>query len=203
MNLPIEQLSDDELVALCVGTDGSDTRAFQVLFDRHRQLVWSVCRRYFREPEDVADRVQDVFFRAYRKLGTYQGGHPDLFRAWLRQLANNVCKNELRRLARRPQTVSDEGLVEPGQPSRTLDDIVREDSRATLRLALEALSGPSREILEMAEIQELPYGEIAQRLGIGLSAVKMRVVRARVALAARMRPEANSTTTMGRNDDVD
>jgi RNA polymerase sigma-70 factor (ECF subfamily) len=61
------------------------------------------------------------------------------------------------------------------------------DRLRRLHEALDSLPEKEREILVLVELEELPYREIADRLGLSLSAVKMRVLRARLALATAFR----------------
>lgn len=196
-----EELSDDELVALCLASRRADERPFAELFRRHRKVVWRVCSKYFRSPEDVGDRVQETFFRAYRALGRYSGGHPALFRAWLSTIAANGCKNELRRRSRRPQ-LSDEPL-EPSAATVAADaetSLIQQSRQRLLRRALARLSPNQQEILRRADFEQMPYADIATELGLSLSAVKMRTVRARAALAAAYRDlEPHGETPRGKN----
>lgn len=180
----LDAIEDGALVALCRRHGRRDERLFSELFRRHRQLVWSVTRRYFRNREDIADIVQDVFFRAFRSLEGYRGTDDRQFRGWLVQIAANTCKNELRRRARRPRLDEDEpepsmSMVEAPQG----DALEASDRHALLHRVLATLSAAHRETIELADIRQLPYPEIAKELGLSVSAVKMRVVRARASLA--------------------
>lgn len=181
-------LSDDDLVRLCRERGAGDERPFAELYRRHRELVWAICRRYFRDPRDAADLVQETFFRAYRSLGSYAGGHPSLLRAWLARIAANVCKNELRTRSRRPRTVEELLAPEAASPAASSEETLVTRARlATLRRALATLAPAQREILELADLEQIPYAELARRLGVSLSGVKMRVVRARASLGAAYR----------------
>lgn len=188
MQQDLQQLSDEVLVARCLERNPGDDRPFAELFRRYRRLVWGVCFRYFQSPEDLADRVQEVFFRAYRNLQGYRGGEEMQFRAWLVRIAVNICKNELRRRSRRPQSKEDGlesvELVSSDDPGRNAEQV---ESLSRLRRAIDSLSKPQREILEMADLQLLSYAEIAAEQGLSLSAVKMRVLRARAVLAVSYR----------------
>ena len=110
------------------------------------------------------------------------------FRAWLVRIAVNICKNELRRRSRRPQSKEDGlesvELVSSDDPGRNAEQV---ESLSRLRRAIDSLSKPQREILEMADLQLLSYAEIAAEQGLSLSAVKMRVLRARAVLAVSYR----------------
>lgn len=183
--MEFDELSDDELVALCLERGATDERPFSELFRRHRKVVWVVCRKYFDTREDVGDLVQETFFKAYRALGRYTGGSPALFRAWVATIAANACKNELRLRSRRPQ-LSDRSL----DPSVAIaggsveGSLVERSRHRVLSRAIAGLSHDQQQILRKADFEQLPLAEIAAELGLSLSAVKMRALRARAALAA-------------------
>ncbi len=182
------ELSDDQLVALCLARGKGDERPFAELFRRHRQVVWRICGRYFRTPEDTADMVQVAFFRAFRALGRYSGGHPALFRAWLATIAANACKNEIRRRSRRPQLVDQPPLPDVAAAEPSVEESMIEQSKSELLYqAMAGLSAEERQILRRADLERTPYAEIAAEIGLSVSAVKMRTVRARAALAAAYR----------------
>ncbi len=184
----IEKLSDEMLIERLRERGREDERYFSELFRRYRQLIWGVCSRYFRQPEDIADMTQETFLQVYRRLDGFTGGHSGSLPSWLVRIAANLAKNELRKRSRRPQssdkepdpaTVDDEATV--------VQDLENRSEVKKLYRALRNLSPSQREILELADLRELPYPQIAAALGISLSAVKMRTVRARAALAAVVR----------------
>jgi len=194
MNL--RELSDEELVALSVSCRGQDERPFTELFRRHRRMVWCLCSRFFRDPADLEDLVQETFFKAFRALHRHSGARSGSFRAWITTIAANACKNELRTRSRRPTTVD----AEPPEPPAPEDDggslarLLDHERRQALSTALAALPAKDREILVMAELEQRPYPQIAEELGLTLSAVKMRGLRARAALAAVYREPRGERT---------
>lgn len=181
----LSQVNDEALVQLVRHRGDRDDRPFAALYARHRGLVWSVSHRYLGNPEDAEDMVQEVFIRAYRGLDSFAGRAS--FRTWLFQITVNVCLNERRRLARRPSQVKvqleDLKLPDPsqtpGQPAGRQHEL--------LHAALMTLAEPDRQILLLREFESLPYAAIADMMQLGLSAAKMRVTRARIALHQAIR----------------
>ena len=180
---PFAQLEDAELVARFQARTAGDNRAFRELFRRYQAMVWHVSNGFVRNPDDADDLTQEVFLKAYRALDRFE--HRSSFKTWLYRVAINTCQNELRRRDRRPQSgdtpLEDMAELLPGgdlpergmmsaTPSEPLD-------KALARLGPEAV-----EILYMKDVHDLSYEEIAELLEIGLSATKMRVHRARLAL---------------------
>lgn len=181
---PIEELPEEDLIALSRERRDRDDRPFAELFRRHRGFVWRSCIGFIGNPQDAEDLTQDVFFAAYKKLDQFRGDSS--FRTWLHRIAMNTCKNEVRRRSRRLRTV-DEGLEETaaatvsGAPG---PEAAIAGGRRLQRLAaaIAALRPPERKILRLADVEQRPYNEIAEELGLSLGAVKMRVMRARLSL---------------------
>jgi RNA polymerase sigma-70 factor (ECF subfamily) len=172
--------------------------AYGELFERHRarlrRMVASVFDRRLASRVDPSDVVQEALADAGRKLPDYLRERPVPFYPWLRRLA-------LRRLVwwrrfhlrARKRSVA---LERNGGPSRAdastlpfLDllpdggtspsgQAVRSEEREWVRTALGRLSPTDRDVLVLRYIEGVPFAEIAERLGLGLSAVKMRHLRA-------------------------
>lgn len=185
------QLSDRELVERTLDRGRRDDRPFGELFRRHRGLVWRVALGFFGNVQDAEDLTQDAFFTAYRKLEQFRGEAS--FRTWLHRIAANRCKNELRRRSRRLRTVNkplEEAAVaatngSPGPEAVTV--LGRRLQR--LSLAIDAMTPQERRILQLVDLDQTPYKEVAELLGLSLGAVKMRVFRAR----ARLRETFDTT----------
>ncbi|MCA9970220.1 MAG: RNA polymerase sigma factor [Anaerolineales bacterium] len=177
--------TDEELVSLCLARGNRDERPFQELFQRHRQMVWHVCYSYTRHPQDAEDLTQDVFFKVYRHLSGFEGRAA--FKTWLYRIAVNTAQNELRRRGRRPQeagtAVDDLAEVLPS-PANVETSLQAQSEQRLLLAAMSHLRPQEQAILQMKDVDQLPYADIAANLDIGLSAAKMRVQRARLALQA-------------------
>ena len=80
------QPSDEELVER---SKQGDRRAFRMLVDRHKRMVFNVAWRMLRNREDAEDAAQEAFLRAFRSMRTFRGQAK--FSSWLVQIAVNVC----------------------------------------------------------------------------------------------------------------
>ena len=134
--------------------------------------------------EEARDLTQDAFVRVYQQLEAYNGYG---FMAWLLRLTRNLCIDELRRRRARPPS---EDLVaedhEEAMPDTAPDPEESWVTSTRKRLvydALRRLTGPSREMILLKEIQGLQFKEIAQLLGVPIGTAKSRSNRARVELA--------------------
>ena len=156
--------------------------AFEVLVQRHGTRVYNLCFRILGDPEEAADASQDTFLAALRKLHTFRGD--SAFTTWLHRVAVNACYDSLRRKRRRPllQIVrgEDDDRPEPSLPSPDHADQVV--FSVDVARALMEVPEEFRVVLVLADVQDLPYDEIARVLEIPVGTVKSRVFRGRAAL---------------------
>ena len=184
----LTELSDTALIELCHQRGTRDERPFQELMARYQPMVWRLCYSYLRNAQDAEDLTQEVFFKVYRSLPQFEGR--SAFKTWLHRVAVNTCQNELRRRNRRPQEAAAEleTIAEITVGSQSTERAYHEKyTRELLATALAQLDPDVSEILYMKDYEERPYHEIAERFDIGLSAAKMRVQRARLALQVQVR----------------
>lgn len=182
----LELLSDDELVRLAQARGSRDDRPFRLLMERHQMTVYRVCYGFLKNADDAEDLAQDVFLKAYRNLHRFEGR--SAFKTWIYRIAINTSQNELRRRSRRPQTSPTplETAAEFVPSSQNVEKTAQRNARnKLLEQALRQLRPIELKILIMKDIEGQPYNEIADELGISLSAAKMRVQRARSALRVK------------------
>ncbi len=176
------------------------SEAFEALVQRHGTRVYNLCFRILGDAEEAADASQDTFLAALRKLSTFRGDAA--FTTWLHRVAVNACYDSLRKKRRRPllQLAPEEGDERP-EPSLPAPDhadgvVFSVDVAEALRQVPEEF----RVVLVLADVQDLPYDEIAAVLDIPVGTVKSRVFRGRAALGralgvARGEPSRASRTS--------
>jgi RNA polymerase sigma-70 factor (ECF subfamily) len=173
-------IADETLVAEVRGAAQGDTRAFEELVRRHQRQVLANCRHMTRASNDAEDLAQEVFVKAFFAIAQFEGR--STFKTWLTHIKVNHCLNYLRR-QRGISYVELEDRDERASSLRdaptALRELERRDQRARITAALDGLSDALRVPLVLREVDGLQYDEIARTLGIGLSAVKMRVKRGR------------------------
>lgn len=148
-------------------------QTFERLYRRHRGDVYRFVLRDLRNPDDAEDVTQAAFLNAYRAL--QRGSEPEKPRAWLFTIAQNVTRRRFRSRAAHPYEVEldPDTLIarEPEAPSA-----------AEIREALRRLRPNQRAVIVLREIGGLSYAEIAETLGLSVSAVETLLFRSRRAL---------------------
>jgi len=176
---PHEQ--DQLLVEEALGTRPGDFRAFERLVSRHQSMVRTNCRYISGNEEDALDLAQEVFVKAYFNLKSFRA--QSRFSTWLKRIKVNHCLNHVRRQKGKKH-------VDIEDPALGADERLRTESRASAGLearekrerigaTLDAMGETLRVALVMRDLDGLSYQEIADELDLGLSAVKMRINRAR------------------------
>jgi len=165
---------DEELVER---TLSGDVAAFAILVRRHRGLVRRVVARVIGS-NDADDVTQDVFLRAFHRLGQFRGDSP--FRAWLLRIAHNAALSSHAGRTPASEALSDDGAENvPSSvrtPAHALEDTERRE-RLTLKLRQMRLA--HRTVLVLRDLEGLSYEEIAEVTDTPLGSVKGRLFRAR------------------------
>jgi RNA polymerase sigma-70 factor (ECF subfamily) len=172
--------TDAELIAAVL--DG-DSASFEPLVRKYQPRIFATARRYARRESEVEDIVQEVFIKAFQKLGGFRGEAP--FEHWLMRLAVRTCYDFLRSHQRNRETAFSE-LTEP--ETNWLDrfvvepDAAAEDAAAARQLVdriLTRLSPAARMVITLSEIEGRSVKEIAALTGWSVPLVKVRAFRAR------------------------
>jgi len=172
--------TEAELIAAVLQGDAA---SFEPLVKKYSPRVFATARRYARRESEVEDIVQEVWLKAFQKLGSFRGEAP--FEHWLMRLAVRTCYDFLRGHQRNRETVFSE-LTEP--ENDWLDrfaqdpDAAAEDAdaaRALVERLLAQLSPQGRLIITLLEIEDRSVKEIAELTGWSVPLVKVRAFRAR------------------------
>lgn len=136
------------------------------------------------DSDTAADLVQDSFVKAYTSLAACRDRRH--FSAWIFRIVRNRCTDHLRAPAQRQVSleVHSPDLFAPHSPETELE---RAELDEAIRRALRTLPDAQREAFLLRHVENLSYEEMAELLGVGISALKMRVMRAREALQLALR----------------
>jgi len=160
-------LTDAELVARAVE---GESRAFDLLVERHRRAVYQMCYRFVHHHEDASDLAQDVFVRAWRGLARFKG--QAAFTTWLYRIAVNACLNYQSGRALPDEPLEAPDRLEDTQAERPGAGLRRAERAAAVRRAIRALPNRQRATLVLRLYHELSHQEIADILGSSVGTVK-------------------------------
>ena len=180
-------LSDERLMELVVR---GDERAFTVLFDRYqRKLISYFHRMLWNDRERAEDFLQDLFTKLARNPKSFDAARP--FRTWLYSVANNMCKNEYRRMATRTAAVPELRAEHNGQVHMN-GGVEVDRAQFSLRLEeeLDKLDPDHKATFVMRHNEDMAIKEIADVFGISEGTVKSRLFYTVKKLAERL-PEFN------------
>lgn len=149
---------------------------FAELVRRHQDGLYRHARGMGLDHDTSVDLVQDAFVRGYTRLSECR--NPMHFRAWLYRIVRNLCLDHLKDVRRLSIPLS----ALPGAADLPADQIEDVELSSTLQQALSALPVALREAFLLKHDAEYTYEEIAELTNASVSAVKMRVHRAREAL---------------------
>lgn len=178
-----KDLSDERLMELVVR---GDERAFAVLYDRYqRKLLSYFHRMLWQDHERAQDFLQDLFTKIAQRPGSYDAARP--FRTWLYSVANNMCKNEYRRMATRKEALPElralNGDAVEAAGGEALD---RTRFAARLEAELDQLDPDQKATFVMRHQEDMAIKEIAVVFGISEGTVKSRLFYTLKKLAAAL-----------------
>jgi len=173
-----------------------DEEAYAVVVRTLGGRMLSVARRFLHDEDLARDAVQDAFLSAFRAIHSFDGDAQ--ISTWLHRIVVNASLMRLRTRRRKP-----EQSIEPMLPafaedghhaSRPVlawtasaeDALLHREARAQVRGAIADLPERYRTVLLLRDIEERSTRETAELLGITENAVKLRLHRARQALATRL-----------------
>jgi RNA polymerase sigma-70 factor (ECF subfamily) len=173
-----------------------DEQALAQMIERYHARVYSLSYGVLRNAEDAEESTQDAFLTLYRKIGTFDESKK--FFSWFYRVALNQAYSRLRR--RKPQArlsisdhlprFGDDGKFAPlDWPDAT---VAVEDEASARELArragefIEELPRPYRDVIWMADVEQMSAAEVSEVLGISIPAFKSRLHRARLHVRQRL-----------------
>lgn len=189
--LPSSVAREDEHLLVAAAKRG-DVTAFEELVSRYEDKIFRLTRNITGNHEDAEDAMQDAFLKAYSHLKDFHGD--SRFYTWLVRIAANESLMRLRK--RRPNQFSLDEPVEGDTDlmPRELEDwgptpeqgYVQAEMKSILADFIEKLDPDFRIVLILRDLEELSTQETAEALGISVSAVKSRLLRARLKLREKL-----------------
>lgn len=164
------------------------------MIELHADRAYAIALRMSGNPADAGDIAQEAFLRAARYIESYDPGLP--FEAWLHRIIRNIYYDSLRREAARKSvplssdpddddSASLEALLPDPAPGPERLAQAAEDSQA-VQAVLSTLSVPLRMAVVLVDLEGMSREDSARTLGCSLSALDVRLHRARALLRSRL-----------------
>ncbi len=181
-----DRLASDAEQQLIRNAAAGDLEAFNQLVRAYQNLAYSVAFRTLQDDEAADDAVQESLIKAFRSLGTFQGGS---FKSWIIRIVVNTCYDQLRsRRRRRIDSLDD--FTEDGDFAPQLEDpaerpdtfVQRMELGSLIEQGIQGLPPDQRLALTLCDVHGYAYEEISEMTGMPMGTVKSRINRARVKL---------------------
>lgn len=169
-----ERLADEDLMPL-VGQ--RDTDAFEVLYDRHSGIAYSLAYRILGERSAAEDVTQEAFVSIWRSGGRYDRARGSV-RSWMLGIVRNRAIDSLRMGGgRAPKLNTDDDLLLEQQEAgeRTEGEALQRETAKEVRTALGELPNEQSKVIQLAYFGGFSQSEIASMLGLPLGTVKGRM----------------------------
>jgi len=178
---------DAEIVAR---VQAGETEAFELLVRLHGRKIYRSLTGILGSTDEAEDAVQDAFLKAFTHIGEFEGRSK--FSTWLVRIAINTG---VQRLRGRKEIESLEGEDEEFRPRNIQawqDDpelsYSKEEMRRLIEKEIMKLPVKYRLVLMLRDLEELSTAEAAAALGLGVPALKARLVRGRLMLRESLVP---------------
>jgi RNA polymerase sigma-70 factor (ECF subfamily) len=166
---------------------GGDPEAFTQLMMQYQVPLYNMALRMVGRPDDAADIAQEAFTRAWQKIRTLRDAP---FKAWLFQIAANLCYDHFRRGKRygsMPEDDQTSNVVSLGIATPDPQERAEASERNRLvRESIQALEPDMRLAIILRDVNGMAYDEIAGVMGVPLGTVKSRIARARAQVQERL-----------------
>jgi RNA polymerase sigma-70 factor, ECF subfamily len=175
--------------SLLQALQAGDSSAFSTLFETYADRLYRLAMGLVQQPDEAEDVVQETFIKAITHLDQFEGRSN--LGTWLYRVAYNASLDRLRQRVNDP--LPDDGPYEEDETQLPMpellvewhtpeDLVINEQDRLFLDQSIRQLPQTLRTVFVLRDIDELSTAETAEILGLSISAVKVRLHRARLEL---------------------
>jgi RNA polymerase sigma-70 factor, ECF subfamily len=176
-----ERASREQEVAWVHAALSGDATAFRRIVEQHHRSLYVMATRLIGDAVEAQDLVQESFAKAYTHLDRFDPSYR--LSTWLHRITLNTCRDHLKSARRRERVSSTDVVSErPDDAPRPDDVLADQDLSERVRIALGRLRPAYREVLVLKDLSDMSYADIKRMTGTPVTALKIRVVRARAKL---------------------
>jgi RNA polymerase sigma-70 factor (ECF subfamily) len=169
----LRSLADEDLMQY---VRKADARAFEVLYERHSGVAFSLAYRMVGTRAQAEDVVQEAFLSIWRSGARYERTRGSV-RTWVLGIVHNRAIDSLRRATvHNKRRASDEGIEERMEAKERTDvEAARREEATTVRSAMDTLPAEQSQVIELAYFGGFSHSEIAELLSMPIGTVKGRM----------------------------
>jgi RNA polymerase sigma factor (sigma-70 family) len=189
------EISDAELVARY--KQSNDQETLGELFQRYMDLVYGVCLKYLKQPENAQDSVIAIFEELTTKLHKHE---VDNFKGWLYTLAKNHCLMRLRSEKKQATVNFDVELMQSEENVHLNGELEKEENFRKMEYCLGELPAEQKQVIEMFYLQGKCYNQITELTGLEWNKVRSSIQNGRRNLKICM--ESQKVKSLLENDTI-
>nr|WP_055445379.1 RNA polymerase sigma factor [Lacinutrix himadriensis] len=156
-----------------------DTKAFAVLVDRYKDLVFTLAIQMLKNREEAEEVSQDTFIKVFKKLKNFKGDSK--FSTWIYRIGYNTCLDRIKSNKRKQNTVAINEFT--AHEVKTLDNALSimeaQESKQAIQDCLQMLPAADCALLTLYYFEELSLEEIGKVIGVKANHVKVKLFRSR------------------------
>lgn len=179
---------------------------FNELMTQTYKKVFSLAYRLSGNRNDAEDLTQEAYYRAYRGFSEYEGDRP--FENWIFRIVTRLFLDLMRSRRRRIQAVSYDAPVRTDGDDSLTYEVADQHASADGRMmkgavsedlenALSRLKPEQRLLVMLADVEGMPYQEIADMVGVPVGTVRSRLHRAHKQLRSTLAPARGLSGLLG------
>lgn len=173
-NIQGDDRPDSELIDLY--KQSGDKTVIGNLYQRYMELVYGVCLKYLKHPEDAQDSVINIFEELLTKLQKHE---VDNFKPWLYTLARNHCLMRLRLGKKQVKANIDIDLVQSEENVHLNGELDKEENFEKLDYCLSQLQEEQRQVIKLFYLESKSYNQVAEETGMEWNKVRSLIQNGR------------------------
>ena len=182
-----KNMSMEEVVVL---SQNEDLKALEELTKRIQSDVYATLSYLLNSSDNIADLTQDVLIKVAKNITGLK--NPRCFKGWLNHIITNTYYDYVRKVKRKPETISIDYVCEPlnfalkleipDKKRKPVDVCITSECERMIKKAVRELPEAFRIAIILREFQGMSYEEIAKTTDSSIGTVKSRISRARIKL---------------------
>ncbi len=184
---------DQHIIAAIINRDA---KAFALLVDRYKDLVYTVALRMLKHREEAEEVAQDSFVKIFKSIGKFKGDSK--LSTWVYKVAYNTCLDRIKRNKKHHNDVPIDDFTynKLDTIDNALDNLIKEERRLLIKKCIAQLPHESSVLLTLFYFEELSLDEISKIINVEANTAKVKLFRARKKLAVILEQHLEPQNTM-------